>query len=1002
MSYIDPVLGAIDSVLEWLTGTLYQVSGSYVELETADSRYNLVARDGSLISIIKVNGVRFLIGPDEFEDIYSGVFRSFSTAMSHPGHAIQFVFSYDNDGIKSELRDILEPSINTAKRLDLDLDDLFSEKINHLAKYCSRENNFLVLWTRPNMLSKQQQKNASKKIRKKIKDNKLPPMKDAQNLTAAISELRDVHESFVRSVNNDMNSLGLESELLDVHTALYYARESIDPDFTDREWRPYLPGDKIPIREQAHYKTADVSDVMWPTLSRQLVPRDGQNINYRTAQIGDRLYAPMFIDLFSKETQTFNVLFSRTLAARIPWRISFFIESNGLSTLNFKAAIAAILSFASSENALVADSKNLLSQIETSTDDSVVKLRVMLSTWTKLENKQLLQTRAAELAKAVQGWGRCEVGEVSGDPYGAVMASAVAISSRSIATPSIAPLSDVTAMLPITRPCSSWNEGAILFRSPDGKPWPFQPGSSKQTTWIDLIYARPGSGKSVLSNAMNLAVCVAGGLKRLPRIAIIDIGPSSCGLISLLKEALPADKQHLAAYHRMRMTPKFSINPFDTQLGSRFPTPLERSFLVNFITLLATPIGEEKPYDGVTDMAGMIIDELYKELSDNENPNRYTTELSTTVDLKLQELNFKGDSHTSWWEVVDFLFSKGFVHEALLAQRYAVPIIADCASACRKPAVHDLFGEIISPTGEALIQAFGRMISSAVREYPILARPTAFDLGEARIVSLDLDEVAKTGGAAADRQTAVMYMLARYIMARDFFLTVENVDDMPETYREHHHARIIEIREDPKRIVLDEFHRTSKVQAVRDQIIVDMREGRKWKVQVALLSQSLDDFDSVMVDFATSIYIMDSGPAQAIENTAKIFGLSPTAKSALRNRVHGPRAGGGTFIAQFATKSGLNTQLLTNTIGPIELWAFSTTAEDARVRNDLYNKIGPRNARKLLAFMYPSGSVQKVVEQRLASLRDKGQFSDEATDNVYEVIINELLEEYKKNPLFKQ
>src|SRR5690606_18146633 len=155
-------------------------------------------------------------------------------------------------------------------------------------------------------------------------------------------------------------------------------------------------------------------------------------------------------------------------------------------------------------------------------------------------------------------------------------------------------------------------------------------------------------------------------------------------------------------------------------------------------------------------------------------------------------------------------------------------------------------------------------ISSAVREYPILSRITAFDLGEARIVSLDLDEVAKSGGDAADRQTAIMYMLARYILARHYYLTEDALKDMPELYRAYHKSRILEIREDPKRIVFDEFHRTSKVQAVRDQVLVDMREGRKWKVQISLISQSLDDFDAVMVEFATSIFIMDAGPKQAV------------------------------------------------------------------------------------------------------------------------------------------
>src|SRR4029077_14706816 len=115
-------------------------------------------------------------------------------------------------------------------------------------------------------------------------------------------------------------------------------------------------------------------------------------------------------------------------------------------------------------------------------------------------------------------------------------------------------LSEVVSMLPITRPASPWQTGALLFRSPDGKPWPFQPGSSQQTTWIDLIYARPGSGKSVLSNALNLALCLSAGIKRLPRIAVVDVGPSSSGLISLLQEGLRREERHYVAYHRLRMT----------------------------------------------------------------------------------------------------------------------------------------------------------------------------------------------------------------------------------------------------------------------------------------------------------------------------------------------------------------------------------------------------------------------------------------------------------------
>jgi intracellular multiplication protein IcmB len=512
------------------------------------------------------------------------------------------------------------------------------------------------------------------------------------------------------------------------------------------------------------------------------------------------------------------------------------------------------------------------------------------------------------------------------------------------------------------------------------------------------MYARPGSGKSVLSNAINLALCLSGGITRLPRIAIIDIGPSSSGLISLLKESLPPDLRHYVAYHRLRMLPEFSINPFDTQLGSRHPSPQERGFLVNFVTLLATPLGAQRSYDGIADMAGLVVDEMYNYLSDSGKAHPYTNGIEPQVDDILSEIGFVFDDRTTWWEVTDALFLAGFHHQAMLAQRYAMPLLADAASICRTQVIEDLYGQVKAPTGEPLIQAFSRMISGAVREYPVLSNITRFDIGDARIVSLDLDEVAKSGGDAAERQTAVMYMLARYSLARHYYLTEDALTDMQEAYREYHRQRIAEIREDSKRIVYDEFHRTSKAHAVRDQVILDMREGRKWNVQIALISQSVEDFDPVMVEFGTSIFIMDAGPEQAIKRSTEIFGLSETARVALKTRVHGPREGGATFLAQFATKQGMNTQLLTNTLGPIELWAFSTTAEDARLRNKLYTKLGPKEARRVLANLFPSGSVKNLIESRLALIKEaQGVIEEGSNLSIADQLLEEILDAYSKN-----
>ena len=997
-TWAESFFEGFDVFFAWMSSSLKQSTAAYCDLETADSPTVLVNHDGSLLSVLKIDGYAELAGADEFKHLCEGYTNAFQAALGNPGHAFQVYFSYDKQSIRKLIQDTYAPASATYKRLELDLDDLFEERTNVLSSYCADEKLYFVLITRPHVLSSEQLKDANKAKLQMVREKKLPGFRNSQTVFAALPELRDGHDAYVRTVLNDLAALNIQVNLMEVHEALHAIRMTADPDFTSSDWRATLPGDKLPVRVVNELE-GDVSDVLWPSLAQQVIPREGEVLDRRTVLVGNKIYSSVYIDLFPKELWPFMNLFVRILASGVPWRISFLVESDGLATVKLKGMLSSILSFSSAQNRLISDSVNLLKYLNTNTDEDLIRLRVVATTWAPEGDKPLLRRRSSELVKAIQGWGSTEVSEICGDPFEGFVATMLATSSKSPAVPTIAPLSQIMSILPINRPASPWKEGAMLFRSPDGKLWPFQPGSAEQTTWIDLVYARPGSGKSVLSNGLNLALCLSAGLTRLPRIAIIDIGPSSSGLISLLKEALPQNKRHLVAYHRLQMRPEFSINPFDNQLGCRFPTALERSFLVNFLALLATPLGALKPYDAMGDLAGMVVDELYKVFSDDFNPTPYAHGVEVFIDSILDEIGFVQDSKSTWWEVTDALFAAGFAHEAMLAQRYAMPLLADATSICRTSAIEDLYGKIVAPTGETLINAFSRMISAAIREYSILSRITAFDIGDARIVSLDLDEVAKSGGDAANRQTSVMYMLARYVLARHYYLTDESMGQVPPQYQVYHKTRIQEIREDPKRIVYDEFHRTGRSAAVRDQVIIDMREGRKWKVQIALLSQSVEDFDSVMIDFATAIYIMDAGAAQTVEQTCRIFGLSETAKIALKTRVHGPRAGGGTFLAQFATKNGVSAQLLTLTLGPIELWAFSTTVEDAAVRNRLYLQLGPAEARRFLASLFPSGTVTKEIAQRMNKLKEQGGFiEDEANENVIDGLIDDILQAYSRDP----
>ena len=83
----------VDTFFAWLSTSLKQTTESYCDLETADSPTVLVNHDGSLLSILKVEGVTALAGAEEFERLVQGLTNAFQAAMGRPGHALQVHFS---------------------------------------------------------------------------------------------------------------------------------------------------------------------------------------------------------------------------------------------------------------------------------------------------------------------------------------------------------------------------------------------------------------------------------------------------------------------------------------------------------------------------------------------------------------------------------------------------------------------------------------------------------------------------------------------------------------------------------------------------------------------------------------------------------------------------------------------------------------------------------------------------------------------------------------------
>jgi intracellular multiplication protein IcmB len=284
------------------------------------------------------------------------------------------------------------------------------------------------------------------------------------------------------------------------------------------------------------------------------------------------------------------------------------------------------------------------------------------------------------------------------------------------------------------------------------------------------------------------------------------------------------------------------------------------------------------------------------------------------------------------------------------------------------------------------------MITSAIREFPILGSVTKFEITDARVCSLDLMDVAPQGDETADRQTSIMYMLARHALVRSWWMSKEAIDQMPQKYRHYHESRLRDIAETPKRLCYDEFHRTSKSFSVRGQLIRDVREGRKRGVQIVLSSQLLEDFDDDMVDLATGVWVLGTAISdRVVDSTQARFGLSNTARNVIRYRLTGPRSSGAPALLVLGTTDGRYEQHLINTLGPIELWALSTSAEDVIIRNRLYTKLGASRARQMLAAAFPGGSARSEIKRRIFALSEEGETQAAAMSQIIEEIIEEII-----------
>ena len=1003
----------IGRVQRWMASValmLRQPIGSFCELETSDGAA-LVSDRGDYRTDVQVLGMRRMQTEAEIVATAEALRTGLASFFDRPGHGMQAVFTCDPERTRAVIDRQLRDTRTIADAIGLAMESIFAER-GHLWPALMRwEDTAFVLWSRPSVLTHEERRQDADERAASRKG--APYLRDAQQPWMAGASLAVKHQAYVDRVVAAFEGEGISVAVHTPHGMLKASRESVYPETAGSAWKAKLPGDDVMPRmpdevvDKPNWRRRqDLSDLLWPAIEEQLFHEEAETLGARHVRIGTHDWAAVDMAQGPETPRPFAELLRDLRREAMPYRISLQVEGGGNSAMKWKGLAATCLAWASEDNRRIRNAIDKLTRLREEGDFSV-RLRASLATWAPAaldgQRNLLLRRRAAALGSALESWGYCQAGTLAGDPLEGVMGSALGLSMGSTAPAGAAPFAEALRMLPFNRPGSPWEQGACLFRTPESRPYPYDPTGRLRNMVFDLFSGEPGHGKSVLLNSINLGLILSAAAQgaagaKLPLVRVSDIGVSGKGLVDLLHAALPAQRRHEAAYIRYENRPEFSVNPFDTQVGCRHPLPLERSFLQNLLSLGCTPIGEDAPHEGMDQLIGAVINEVYRVCSDagdNKSPKRYLPGLVPEADAALARHRVRLRPDARWWDVVDALCDCGEHRLAGLAQRHAVPLLEDLMTAVRSPAITHLYSKPKAQTEETLIELFERYVTALIDWLPNISQPTVFDTGEARVIVLDLEDVAPAGSPRDDRQTEIMYLMGRHILGRDMFLRPGYVRYVPERVRAYHRRRFSEVKETTKRLCYDEFHRAGRRPRIVAQVQIDRREGRKHNLHIALCSQMQADFPPELVQQATGIFLLGAGNEDANIEAARRFGLSPAGAQVVRHRLKGPgtKGEGAPFLAVFSLRAGARVeQMLYNSLGSVELWALSTRPADVALRDRLYTALGAAETWQRLSRVFPLGTAEKEIDRRRDELVRGGEEDGQAQRSVVEGLARELID----------
>jgi intracellular multiplication protein IcmB len=1017
-TFPDRVLDGIDELVRGIRGWSKSDHSQYLTLACAHSNNSLALFNGSLLSIIEIEGYMGQYIPDQFVELRDQWMRFMQTNANdrtNKGFDLFWSYEYDPEGMEESMHKAREPMRKAARRRGMDVDDIVDEEAQVYGQRCASEKQYLLVVSHIDSLPSAEHKAARTETMNKIRGSMKG--RGAMLANVGIPALGVVHEQHVSKLTNFLSTAGYGYSFrrLSVYEALWEVRHSLMPSTTSKGWKARLTlrdcafrsTEEVPVsvmKTDTGGPKSDLTFMLPPKLAKQLMPEDVVDLG-KYVVVGDRTYAPIFASELAVDPEPIEFLLRGVYRHRIPVRMVYCLGANSDQANYWNRVFAGNFNWMSASNRQITTANKAMQKYKEA-GGALFAYGISVATWAPTDvvynesgapsyRVSHIDERSRDLETLLQQWGGQQLTTTHGCAVEALMSA-----TPGYMIPPACPLapqidSDVVTQLPIMRPAKLWPaETGIWFRTGDGSLMPHQPMSSRQNTMITFFLGGMGFGKSnCLSDHINFFANHPTA-DTMPYIRGMDFGASSSGVIDIVRHSLPANRKHEAIFEFFVNDGSLIKNMLDTPLGCMYPLADHETFLLNWLMTLADDVVSSM--DGVSTIQSIFRNALRKAYQRKDprvagsEPNVFQRAVSERVVLEvIDRAGIEVADYAYWWDIVEALFDYGVrekddqaIFAAKVAQRHAVPLLFDVTVACSNLA--DQYKSAPKVDGIPLVDALCNSLKNATDLFPCFSGRTNRDISESRVCVFDMSTVFQRGdGPGASWRRSVFFMTAFRLLTEDLFVSKrETGDEISHRYEElglkdwmlRWHDKYLEQQDLIMKVFWgDELHRIGTVAGAFSTLESMGLEGRKYRVGLMLGTQNPEHLPkALLLEYSSAFIFGASQSAEKARLIAKLFDLTPDECKSVQDITKPNAEKGAEVFCIHKVDTRIQKVKLNFNLGPIKRWAYATEGTERALRGILYSR-GPSTtwARRVLASQVPD--LNKEIKRRYERLEAAGR-----------------------------